>query len=877
MSGNTKTGFKNAKLLPLLLIPALILLALGSALMGVSDGMQVFYWAATMFILSMSVLPITFYLFRNFDSCGYIMSKALGILLPGLLVWTLTYLKIYRFNRIGILIMVLLLAAFSYGFKPLRENLLKCLDKPNILPRLVIEESLFVAVLVVLCYFKGFNPMINGQEKFMDYGFIMSMLRSSSLPANDMWMSGYSINYYYFGQYLYAMIIKFSGIDSGYGYNIAMCCSIALPFMMSFSIGTMLIETAWKFGMKESRLSRYICGILSGCMTMIFGNSHSFFYDENSIGNSLLTGLFTKLGINVGNTDSFFYPDSTRYIGHNPDLYQVASDGTVINSGDYTIHEFPFYSYLVGDLHAHVISMMVVLLIMAVCVAMVYNSIGLKNKAEKLKLNSAYKNLINIPLITAAVLLGTAIMCNYWDFLIYFIFCSMTFLVINTVSESKFTSIKGTFIFFIVMFAILGVYVTSSEHVLLHALLQLVILAGAYVGYTFVPTALTKTSFAMAFLFSGANIVAIPFNFNFDMISNSIAAVKNRSSLFQLFILWGTHVFICILFIVFTVIYKNVGKVYSGKKKKSFSVAVIGETPEGYSNPVEKFFRQRNLADVFACGMAVVGILMLIAPELIYVRDIYTGGYLRANTMFKFTFAAFIILSQVIAYGVIRMFWFVNKQGEYSSLTFCLAVVCCILLLVPAHYTYVSLKQRCGDLSHEYYQTIDGTEYLSTYTSSYVADTESGNLQSYSECIDWFNDNVSGSPVICEAYGLSYTDNNIVSAYTGLPTVCGWQTHEWLWRFHGIVNEEEDILESDPDRDVWKLYLTPRHTDIDTVYTSSDTNAIQDIINKYDIEYIIIGDLETNNYGYDNRYILEQLGETCFTSGRLEVIRVTPE
>ena len=59
-----------------------------------------------------------------------------------------------------------------------------------------------MAATAILCYYKGFSPIINGQEKFMDYGFVMSMLRNDELPANDMWLSGYSINYYYFGQYI---------------------------------------------------------------------------------------------------------------------------------------------------------------------------------------------------------------------------------------------------------------------------------------------------------------------------------------------------------------------------------------------------------------------------------------------------------------------------------------------------------------------------------------------------------------------------------------------------------------------------------------------------------------------------------------------------
>ena len=74
----------------------------------------------------------------------------------------------------------------------------------------------------------------------MDYGFIMSMLRNDQLPARDMWLAGYQINYYYFGQYIWSVMIKITNVPSGVGYNLAMCSATAIPFAMSFSIGKFL-------------------------------------------------------------------------------------------------------------------------------------------------------------------------------------------------------------------------------------------------------------------------------------------------------------------------------------------------------------------------------------------------------------------------------------------------------------------------------------------------------------------------------------------------------------------------------------------------------------------------------------------------------------
>ena len=147
---------------------------------------------------------------------------------------------------------------------------------------------------------------------------------------------------------------------------------------------------------------------------------------------------------------------------------------------------------------------------------------------------------------------------------------------------------------------------------------------------------------------------------------------------------------------------------------------------------------------------------------------------------------------------------------------------------------------------------------------------------SYKYCIDWFNSEVKGDPVICEAYGDSYTDSCIISAYTGLPTVFGWQTHEWLWRFHGIVDEEKDLLVSDPDNDVFKIYIDPRHADVNTIYFSESPEEVQSVIDKYQIQYIVVGDMERFKFGYDNTYVISQLGTPVFNYDTLTVYKVTP-
>ena len=859
------------KKLLLLLIPLVFSILPGILLMGINEALCVFRFEAVLLVFGIAAFPLASEVFPLSRNAGLTLSKPLGILICSLLVWTLTYIKIARFNIYFIFLSLIALAAVSYIPKRTRSNLIERLKEEGTIENIAFEESMFALVFTILCFYKGFGPMINGEEKIMDYGFIMSMIRNSTLPANDMWMSGFSINYYYFGQFFYAFLIKLSAINTGIGYNLSMCCAIALPFSMCYSIGQMLIDGARRNGMNCRKGIAVISGILTSFAVMIFGNSHSFYYDENSIGNGL-TGLFKSLGADVGRTDSFFYPDSTRFIGHNPDTSLIEG---FPNGGDMTIEEFPFYSYLIGDLHAHVCSTMVVLLIIALAVSLVYRIAASGDMADiltsdKPSFASSIRNelpLILCPeLIAIAILLGICQMTNYWDFLIYFIFGSMLLLVIRTTTSKDFSTIPGAVVFMVSVGGILGLYLTLAYVPVIHTLLQILLFACVLAGCAYFPCALTRTSAGMSFFFAVSSLVALPFNANFDMISNKIAPCVNHTPPYQLFILWGTHVIICVTFIVFTVIYKNIPE-NRGRNSKT-----RGKT---FPNKIAQFFGERNPMDVLMCGTIVVGILLLIAPEIFYVRDIYTGGYLRAITMFKFTYAGFIILSIGMIYSVMRLMFMRNNKGSFSTQAFVFSIIFCLFLFIPAHYTVLALKQRTGGLERENFKTLNGVAYLSDYQSPNLPNLTPGNLMDYDACIKWFNLNVEGDPVILEAWGPSYSDYNIVSSYTGLPTVCGWQTHEWLWRFHGIVDEESDLLVSDPENDVWELYLTPRHYDIDTIYTSSDEEHIRELLDKYGITYVIIGDLERAKYSnVDNTGIIASMGEIVFTSGDLVVVKV---
>lgn len=856
------------------------------------NALEFFTWWLTLFSFGAAAFPLTALLFRDFRTKGYGFSKAVGILFASFFIWTFTYIRVFSFSRFWVFTALFLLAVICWGIPQTRKEALIALSNKSDVYEIAWSEVIFAVALLVLCFLKGASPEINGEEKFMDFAFLNSLLRTDTLPAPDPWLAGQSINYYYYGQYIYAFISKMNGIKPGVAYTLSMCTSIAIAFSMAYSIGSMVLEGAIRKGVKAPFPVRIFAGLLSAFAVCIMGNSHSFFYDEKGAGNNFLKFL-KSAGVKTGRITDFFYPDSTRFIGYNPDVKVFDDLGNLVHSGDFTIHEFPFYSFLIGDLHAHVVSMMIVLLIIAVFFLFVFRAeppdIDEKRMNSFLRLDSALnfarsirselKRLLKPEVLIVSVLLSICTMCNYWDFLIYFIFSAMALLVYHSVSSRYFFSLAGTPMFFAQIGMILFVYLKFSSMPGNHVFLQILVFGICLVGASLSPSALTRTGLGMSFLFTSASLLSLPFQSQFEMISNAIALAKNHTSLYQIVVLWFVHVLLAVSLIVLTILSRP------QKPEKKAKIAAEYE-PQSYSNAVSRFFGMKNRADLFMCGVAVVGFLILLAPELIYVRDIYEGDYSRANTMFKFAFAAFILLSIVLGYTVFRFLYHTDRYGNRSVGAICVFIVFGLLLFIPAHYPQVALEQRSGKIFWKgededsgkkviknAYKGLDGTEALLTRDSSLIP-TQGKDLVSYAKAIDYFNNNVTGTPVICEVYGDSYTDNCLVSAYTGLPTIFGWQTHEWLWRFQGIENDEGKIVQNPDKPDLWQDIIIPRHEAVDNIYISLDKEIARNYLEMYDVTYLIVGELERTRYGFLDDTFLQSLGEIVFSTNDLYIVKV---
>lgn len=343
----------------------------------VGDLIYIAKWWACIFLIGIIFLPTVSTIFSSFFDSGYIFSKTVGIALASYAVWLLSSLKIAPFERLTIIIVLFIAAIIEYGLLKGYKKAASAIKKSW--KSFLAEELLFFAGLAFWSYIRGMQPDIYGLEKYMDFGFINSILRSKFLPPVDIWFSGKSINYYYYGHYVAAFLTKLCGIDSAISYNIMLAAVFSFTLSLSFSLGANLFHMIKG---KKSR-STIITGIISALLVTLGGNLHTVIY-------AYVLPAAKRLGLYGGKLDSYFYAEATRYIGYNPP------------TNDKTIHEFPIYSFVVSDLHGHVSDIPFVLTFLGIMLSYMV-------KRDK---DRDY-------FLLSALLLGVFYMTNTWDLAIY--------------------------------------------------------------------------------------------------------------------------------------------------------------------------------------------------------------------------------------------------------------------------------------------------------------------------------------------------------------------------------------------------------------------------------------------------------------------------
>ena len=319
-------------------------------------------WIVTVEALGLAALPILRRFFRNRTDAA-LLCRPLGLALVAYVAWAATLLPRIPFERRLLLIGLLLVAATSYAVHR------KTRASHSRAPFWDAEDSRaaawFWAATAVFLLIRAAVPEILGAEKFMDLAFLNSLAHHGAMPPLDPWMSGKTINYYYWGYLLAAVLAKLSSVSTFVSYNLAVATFAGYSFVAAACL--------------TSRLAR------------------------RRRGAALAGGLACVFAANVqGAVDAVRAPFAREF-----DYWHASR---VIGSGD-TINEFPFFTFFHADLHPHLLAFPFFLA--ALACAHRLSERDAAPETETGKLPSAWRQ--TVPFLFAALVAGTAIAANTWN------------------------------------------------------------------------------------------------------------------------------------------------------------------------------------------------------------------------------------------------------------------------------------------------------------------------------------------------------------------------------------------------------------------------------------------------------------------------------
>ncbi len=801
-------------------------------------------WYTTITLLGLLTLPLVFKLLPALPDRGYALARSLGWLLWGFLFWLLGSLGFLQNDLGGELVALALIVVIScWAFRSLNWENIRAWQHEHI-RYIVTTELLFLLAFIAMAVVRAANPEINGTEKPMELAFINAILRSPTLPPHDPWLSGYAISYYYFGYVLVSMLARFTGTLGSVAFNLSLALIFALTAIGSYSLlYNLLHKKARPIGdQKLSRLS--LAALLAPFFVLIVSNMGGLlqilrigkvFWKKD------LSGVWTSPVWSWLDIGSFGLPPTSDPFPHwwwwQASRIVQDFDFNSINKGD-IIDEFPFFSFLLGDLHPHILAMPFAFLTLGLALNLFLG--GAKGKMVRLRLA-----LNPAAFLLSAVVLGGMAFLNIWDFPIYTAVFAGAYALRNFNVHGNLRTIAVDFFGLGIALGITGIllyfpfYIGFSSQAggMLPNLIY--ITRGVYLWLMFAPFLFplliflydlwrknsTRKAFLIGvkqtvFLLLGLLVIslllaaAIAF---LPLLSNLNPDAALASSKFLASVAapnWGA-----LLGLSFLRRLTVPGTLLTLSALMAFGLTLLWSP---HSDLQTSDQTEVTTSDRYVVLMIIIGVLTVLVPEFIFLRDFF--GY-RINTIFKFYFQAWHLWAVAAAYAVF-MLW--GKSSASWKKIF--RPIMIFLIGLTLIYPIYGLRSKTNNFNPSVW-TLDGAAYLSRSTPEEA------------QAMAWLRDAPLG--VVVEAVGDSYITVPRMATHSGQPTVLGWRFAEAQWR--GGYEE-----------------IGSRQEDIERLYCTSNWDQTQQILAQYEIKYIVVGDKERVTYATGTQNCPSGLTEAKF-------------
>jgi len=782
-------------------------------------------WVLLLLALSLVGIPIARLAFRSFPDGGWGLARTLGLVVAAYPVWLGASLHLFRFRAVWVVVALVIVAAAGWLLIRKEQEINASTPKSR---AWFSAEAVFWIVFGLFLAFRltlpdGWHPIWGG-EKPMEFALINAVGRSAYFPPYDPWYADGYVNYYYYGFYLMSFLIKATGIPAEYAFNLALPTAMGMLASGGFSVGAALTRSV-------TRSSRpAIAGGWAAAIALcIMGNL------------SAVRGFLSRP---PGPFDPFIF-------------WTWNGSRAVENA----ITEFPYFTGLYADLHAHVVALPLTVVLIALALVTATSDLGSSlQKGFRIQRDAAVR------IVLFALFLGTLIATNAWDVPVY-VMLSLTAVVM---AMRRIAPVKRR----VVVITMCGATMVIGGWVLFLPFHQHFVPLFSQIAFVRDPTdllqflthfgglvAISAIGLTTLFLSPGIRSGTMP---PWPLLATFAAAVDvflEATSNQGYGRLLGAAL-ICLalagppliaawirsspavgnahavgLMSKGAIIAASAGVVFCIFSNRSVLGLVIGlGTAAGVG-----WLILRREPDRFLCLLLAAAFFTAAGVEIVVIADdlIGTAAY-RMNTVFKFYNQVWVLLSLAAAaltmlmvkkMLVRRRITHASENGGNHRLTWSRlgvaisAVVLVGSLFYPALATAPRLAQAFNPGTMP--GTLNALGWMQEGTVP-VVDGVGGDQIRYrgdAAAIAWLQKNISGTPVVAEASIGPYRCNGSrISSATGLPTIIGWERHEQQQRYPELLPE--------------------RVQDVRTLYTTPDVGEKLSILYKYNVEFVVVGDIE---------------------------------
>jgi YYY domain-containing protein len=866
-------------------------------------------WIIVMELAAIALVPFAVVTFRGLPDRGYLLTKPLGILGLACFVYFPAAYGLTHFTRGAIAaVLVLMLAAgavMGYAWRAQMREWWRAHW------RFVLTcEAIFLGAFLFSYWIRLQNPDLwhpyNGGEKPMDFAYLQGVIKSEDLTIGpiDVWNAGGYLNYYWFGQYIAATVTKLTGIVPEVAYNLIVPMFFALSAAAVFSVAYNLAEGTRRLmrrgpGLRAiSARGPVICGLLAIFLVMIAGNLRAVDVLEQKLSlwspwHSDIPFIGGVVAI-VGGFKAMLFHDTVAS-GGEASLHRLFLPGgydwwapsralTTVNPQEVQpITEFPFWTFLFADLHAHLMAIPFALTGLGVGLGLVTNFTRLNVLGRARETMRSREVASWAMVVTLALIVGAQRWINSWDYPPFLLLGLAAILISERAKNGDWR------------WQTLGLAAAKSA-----VFVGLSFVLFAKISHNYAPQPCNKTA--------PHDICLMGTGFH---QSDQTTALEDYFSHFgiPLFILGGLALFMLWRAVTRTGLLR---KMFFGRNRhRTLLDTAPALTAIVLGAGMLIFLGARNRSGVTvlaAVGLAAVVVLGYrtlrsrdpVAPLLLFVYAMVamglglSGGVEvftldndigRMNTVFKFYLHVWELFGIAAAFALWYLFAVMRPQASFLRRAgrldaafvrvprYAYAAVVVVLLLLALVFPYFGTRARIHDrFDPSLGTTNDGLAFMDVvhdyaggpYPQLANPASDPQDLALTRDAIDWARENIKGSPTTIEAIGPSYRSMaSRFAIYAGLPTVTGWRFHQ------------------EQQRQKFQQVVRQRQQDVDLFYTTTDVITARKILNRYDIDYVIVGDEERYNYPaaglrkFDNG--LDGSLERVYANAAISIYRAIPK